>query len=124
VYLKDKGNTGYSIDRPKNFSPREALERRAQRKVAVNKFGYSNFRIIHRQPFFYRSRTCGSKQMDVYGGYEFSDSLVVDKLKALSFVDSVKWVWKGEADYPKNLGTGYSKFYPSDLPVANYYGAG
>ena len=35
VYLKDKGNTGYSIDRPEEFLSKEALERRAQRKVAV-----------------------------------------------------------------------------------------
>lgn len=122
VYLKDKGNTGYSIDRPEEFLSKEALERRAQRKVAV-----TSSDIPISESYIDSLSSTGaepvaqSKWMSTVVMNSL-DSLVVDKLKALSFVDSVKWVWKGEADYPKNLEPDTSKFYPSDLPVANYYG--
>ncbi|OCW92860.1 peptidase S8 [Macellibacteroides sp. HH-ZS] len=122
VYLKDKGNTGYSIDRPEEFLSKEALERRAQRKVAV-----TSFDIPISESYIDSLSSTGaepvaqSKWMSTVV-MNSPDSLVVDKLKALSFVDSVKWVWKGEVDYPVNIQPDTAKFYPSELPVANYYG--
>lgn len=122
VYLKDKGNTGYSIDRPEEFLSKEALERRAQRKVAVTRSDIPiSESYIDSLSSTGAEPVAQSKWLSTVV-MNSPDSLVVDKLKALSFVDSVKWVWKGEAYYSKDIEPDTAKFYPSDLPVANYYG--
>lgn len=85
VYLKDKGNTGYSIDRPEEFLSKEALERRAQRKVAV-----TSSDIPISESYIDSLSSTGaepvaqSKWMSTVV-MNSPDSLVVDKLKALSF---------------------------------------
>ena len=122
VYLKDKGDAGCSIERPEEFLSREALDRRIQRRVPVTAadFPISNAYIDSLTSTGAEAVTQSRWMSTVV--MNSSDSSVVDKLKALSMVDSVKWVWKGENLYLQSFEQDTATFYPSEFPLGNLYG--
>lgn len=122
VYLKDKGDAGYSIDHPEIFLSKDALDRRAQRKIAITpsdfpiSYAYIDSLTSTGAEPVTQSRWMSTVVMNT------SDSSVVEKLKALPMVDSVKWVWTGENVYTQCSQQDTAIFYPSELPVGDLYG--
>ena len=96
VYLKDKGDAGYSVEKASDFLSAKAIERRQKNDIAVTA---SDFPIS----YVYLDSLCAvgvtpivqSKWLSTVV-VESADSLLINDLKDLSIVDSVKWVWKGQ----------------------------
>lgn len=98
VYLKDKGDSTYSVDRPEAFLSEKALARRSKWNIAVTEDDFpisknylDSLLLIGARPMV-QSRWLSTVVV------ETKDSLVSEKIAALSMVDSVKWVWKGKKD--------------------------
>lgn len=95
IYLKDKGDIGYSTDDPSAFLTKRAIERKERQKVVIDE---SDFPLS--ADYFMQVQQTGGrvvahskwlKTMTV----QMDDSLSVSRLTALPFVDSVKYVWQG-----------------------------
>ena len=100
VYLKDKGDSGFHIDRPEEFLSHEALERRLKQGIPIVK---SDLPIA--TAYLDTLATIGACPVVQSKWFstvvvENKDSLIIDRLKDLSIVDSVKWVWKGDTKWP------------------------
>ncbi len=95
VYLSDKGISSYRIDKPEEFLSDRAIERRAKQNIAVD---VSDLPVSEEYISEVESKGCKviskSKWMKTLSVH-CADSLLIDELKAISFVDSVKFVWKG-----------------------------
>lgn len=103
VYLSDKGETGYSLDDPSRFLSRQALERKERQKVAVDEADLPISR-----DYFTLVEQSGGKVVAHSKWFstlvvEVKDSLSITQVEALSFVDSVKYVWQG-VDLPYSEG--------------------
>ena len=103
VYLKDKGDSGYTLDNPEEYLSKESVERRNRQGISVSE---SDLPIA--QAYLDTLSANGGKP--VLESKWFStvvvsspDSLVAERLSRLPIVDSVKWVWKGdeEIDIPR-----------------------
>lgn len=98
VYLKDKGRGGYCIEQPEKFLSEEALQRRRQRGIAITESDLPiDNRYIEALEQTGGRKVVQSRWMSTVV-IALTDSLQVDRLKALPMVDSVKWVWKGERE--------------------------
>lgn len=96
VYLKDKGVSGFSIEKPEDFLSERAVDRRIKRGVAITE------RDLPIAKTYLDSLTALGATPVVQSRWlstvvvESKDSLIVGDISALSIVDSVKWVWKGK----------------------------
>lgn len=96
VYLKDKGASEFSVDRPEEFLSEKAIARRLKRNIAVTEVDLPVSQL------YIDSLVSAGVVPVVHSRWlatvvvECMDSLAVEKVKELSIVDSVKWVWKGE----------------------------
>lgn len=96
VYLKDKGMSDFSVDKPGDYLSEKAIARRLKRNIAVTE---SDLPIA---PNYIDSLTVAGATPVVQSRWlatvvmESTDSLIAEKLTSLSIVDSVKWVWKGK----------------------------
>lgn len=95
IYLKDKGRSGFSLDKPEDFLSEKAICRRLKKNISITesdlpiaKAYMDSLATVDVEPVVH-SKWLGTVVV------ESKDSLVADKLAALSIVDSVKWVWKG-----------------------------
>lgn len=123
IYLKDKGNSDYTVEKPGTYLSREAIERRIRRGLP---FTSSDFPVS--QAYLDTFSAMGgefvvqSKWMSTVV-IASEDSLIAERLKSLPMVDSVKWVWRGK---DRNLYTGKreseSRLSPSDEPLKMAYG--
>lgn len=101
VYLKDKGDAGYKVERPEAYLSQAAIERRNKRGVPVTE---SDLPIA--PAYLDTLMTVGgvpvaqSKWLATVV-VASPDSLVADRLKELPMVDSVRWVGKRTALPPK-----------------------
>lgn len=123
VYLKDKGDSGYSLEKPEEYLSREAIERRQRQGLSVSE---SDLPIARA----YLDTLSAVGGTPVLESKWFStvvvaspDSLVVERLASLSIVDSVKWVWKGDATtgIPQEEND-TSRLILPDQPLRSYYG--
>ncbi len=123
LYLKDKGKTSFNILSPEKFLSSESVNRRMLREVPVDEKD-----IPVSQAYIDTLAAIGapcvvsSKWMKTVV-VECSDSALVEQVKALSFVDSVRCVWKGKnrlVIYPCPEDT--SHFLSMEEPVKNIYG--
>lgn len=114
VYLKDKGAVNYSVSNPEEFLSSKAIARKLVQKVTIDA---SDFPISPEYP----------KQMEELGGkvvakskwfktlvVEFPDSTMIDAVKALSYVDSVKYIWRGKEPRTKQLMRPRIRYYSCD----------
>lgn len=97
VYLKDKGNSPYSIDNPETFLSGRAIERKKKEAVGIDE---SDFPIS--RDYFTMLEKAGGKVITYSKWFstivvEVSDSIMIGNIEPLSFVDSVKYVWRGAA---------------------------
>ena len=95
VYLKDKGNIPHSPDKPETFLSRRAIERKKKEKVAIDK---SDLPIS--SDYFTLVEKAGGKVITYSKWFstlvvEVSDSVRIGNIESLSFVDSVKYIWRG-----------------------------
>ena len=126
VYLKDKGYSMYSTDRPELYLSKEAIERRIKNRIPVT---HSDLPIS--AAYLDSLKLVGGEPVVQSKWFSTvvvasSDSLIAERLNSLSIVDSVKWVWKGtldtlslsdhtdkqryvSADHPKNVPYGYAE---------------
>ena len=103
VYLRDKGETAYSLDDPTRFLSPKAIERKERQGVKVDEMD-----LPISQDYFTLVEQAGGKVV-TYSKWlntlvvELNDSLAVSRIESLSFVDSVKYVWRG-VDRPHRGG--------------------
>lgn len=123
VYLKDKGDSGYSVEKPEEYLSGKAIERRQRQGIAVSE---SDLPIA--QAYLDTLSAMGGTPVLESKWFSTvvvssSDSLVVERLLSLSIVDSVKWIWKGDekAGIPGEEKDS-SRLVIPDQPVRSYYG--
>lgn len=99
VYLKDKGETSYTLDNPTQFLTQKSIDRKQRQNVAINE---TDFPIS--QDYFNQMELAGAnvvahskwfKTMTVL----LVDSLSVNRILSLSFVDTVHYVWRGKENH-------------------------
>jgi subtilisin family serine protease len=96
VYLSDKGDHPFLVAEPEKFLSERSIERKLRQNVAIDSLdfpvskGYLDSiekeggKIVAKSKWF---NTCV---------VQFADSVSVDRIKSLPFVDSVKYVWRGQ----------------------------
>ena len=118
VYLKDKGDSGFSVDEPEAFLSKESIQRRKKSGTPVT---VSDLPIARA----YLDTLAATGGEPVVQSKWLStvvvaskDSTVADRLKGLAMVDSVKWVWKGSNDVvPAQEDDQEIRLVPSDTPL-------
>lgn len=122
VYLKDKGNGGYSTEQPEAFLSGQAIERRNKDGIAIAE---SDLPIA--TAYLDMLSTTGATPLVQSKWFatvvmESPDSTVADRLKELSIVDSVKWVWKGNRSGSIEETNPSQRLAPEDKPLPDKYG--
>lgn len=100
VHLKDKGNTSHSLEDPQTFLSSRAIERKKKEKVNIDE---SDLPIS--DDYFTLVEKAGGKVITYSKWFttlviEVNDSLMIGNIESLSFVDSVKYVWRGSKSIP------------------------
>ncbi len=95
VYLKDKGNTEFSVSEPEKFLTKQAIERK---KTQQTKIDETDFPIS--TDYFAQITDAGAKVAAFSKWFktitiQLSDSAQIDNILQLSFVDSARYVWRG-----------------------------
>ena len=123
VYLKDKGETSFKLFEPEKFLSAEAIERRMLREVFVDE---SDFPVSEH---YINELTATGAQYVVQSKWmktvvvESTDSMVVEQLLAMPFVDSVKCVWNGVGRLAiEPCPDDTSRFFSEDNPDVSKYG--
>jgi subtilisin family serine protease len=124
IYLKDKGESPFRISSPEVFLSPESVERRMLREVFVDE---TDFPIS--QVYMDELETAGvslvvqSKWMKTVV-VEAPDSVVVERLKAFPFVDSLTCVWNGvgRQEVLSCNENDTSRLASKDNPLENQYG--
>ena len=99
VYLTDKGTTNYCISQPERFLSRTAIERRSRQNVAISETDLP----ISRDYFTLLERAGG--RIVTHSNWfntiviQVPDSARIGTIVQLSFVDSVRLVWRGYDTY-------------------------
>ncbi|MDR1203110.1 MAG: S8 family serine peptidase [Tannerellaceae bacterium] len=122
VYLKDKGNSGYTVDQPESFLSNAAIDRRLKEGKFVDE---SDLPISSS----YIEIVASTGGEPVVQSRWFStivvmteDSAIVEQLQKLPIVDSVKWVWKGKRSLATEDVRDTSRLYPSEDVLKSRYG--
>jgi len=123
VYLNDKGESSFRLFEPERFLSSEAVERRMLREVFIDA---SDFPVSER---YINELTATGVHYVVQSKWmktvvvESTDSMVVDQLMAVSFVDSVTCVWNGEGRLEKEpCLRDTDRFVSMDTPDSMRYG--
>ncbi|MBF6627279.1 MAG: S8 family serine peptidase [Proteiniphilum sp.] len=99
VYLSDKGESGYSLAEPEKFLTEKAIERKKRQAVVIDAsdlpISPDYFTLVEKTGATVVTYSKWMQTLTV----QVADSLKIDQLLTLPFVDSVKYVWRG---------TGYS----------------
>jgi subtilisin family serine protease len=122
VYLKDKGNSGHTVDQPESFLSEAAIDRRLREGKWVDE---SDLPIA--SSYMKVLASAGGKP--VVQSRWFStvvvmaeDSVVIERLRELPMVDSVKWVWKGRKSPAIESVRDTFRLCPSDDALKSRYG--
>ena len=123
VYLKDKGETSFSVLSPEHFLSTEAVEKRMLHEVYIDEADFPvSDRYIGELTALGVQYVVQSKWMKTVV-VESADSSDVERLKDLPFVDSVKYVWSGEERLNTQPCSGdTSRFVSIDSPDTTIYG--
>ncbi|TAJ13861.1 serine protease [Marinilabiliaceae bacterium JC017] len=129
ITLKDKGESGFSIDRPGEFLSSKAMDRREKRKIAIDETD------LPISPEYIKEieNTGGaivvkSKWLNTVTVQYYNQSLK-DKLQQLSFVEGVELVWQQENKELKCHQKSTENSRPTSFDDSNiafdttYYGA-
>jgi len=96
IKLKNKGESGYSISNPEAFLSQRAIQRRAKQNIPVDPTDLPiSEQYIHSIKNTGFEITAKSKWMNTVSVY-CKDSLFIDQIKSLDFVEDILFVWKGD----------------------------
>ncbi|MDR1743671.1 MAG: S8 family serine peptidase [Dysgonamonadaceae bacterium] len=96
VYLKDKGSVNYSVEKPLEFLSQTAIDRKKRQCVGIDS---SDFPI---SPDYFRQMELNNAKVVAFSKWfktlaiQVNDSLQIAAIASLPFVDSVKYVWRGQ----------------------------
>jgi hypothetical protein len=104
IYLKDKGYNEFSLEDPSLYLSQKSIERKKVQKVEIDEtdFPISNdyFRLLEKAGGKVVSHSKWFKTIVI----RVNDSLKINEISSLSFVDSVQYVWKGSiVNYGKSI---------------------
>lgn len=96
VQLKDKGQTGYTIDKPEEFLSKRAIERRKRQNISIDNsdlpISSAYINVIEELGCTVVAKSKWLQTISIY----CNDSLFVEKINQLDFVDSTTFAWKGD----------------------------
>nr|WP_297165297.1 S8 family serine peptidase [uncultured Dysgonomonas sp.] len=96
VQLKDKGQTGYTIDKPEEFLSKRAIERRKRQNISIDNsdlpISSAYINVIEELGCTVVAKSKWLQTVSIY----CNDSLFVEKINQLDFVDSTTFAWKGD----------------------------
>ena len=122
--LKDKGKTPYSTDKPSEFLSQKAIDRRTKQNLKVDEtdipISTEYIKAIENTGGIVVAKSKWQKTVAVH----CADSMMVDKLKKLPFVQDALFVWKGKTKKSEVIDT--IPKYPAkqEILFGNYYGKG
>ncbi|MDH6312173.1 subtilisin family serine protease [Parabacteroides sp. PFB2-10] len=125
VYLKDKGATGHTLEKPEEFLSARAIERRLKTGKELTESDLPiSASYLHTLEQTGVALITKSKWLSTVV-VSSPDSLIAGRLREYSFVDDVKLVWKGnlapkKEDNSEEIDT--TRFSPSDTPLSDHYG--
>lgn len=94
IQLKDKGATPYTLDKPQEFLSQKSIERRYQQKIRIDScdlpISAQYLAAIESLGAKIVAKSKWVKTISIHT----DDSTIVNRLKNLSYVDSVTLVWK------------------------------
>ena len=124
VYLKDKGESSFKVIEPERFLSPEAIERRMLREVFVDE---TDFPVSE---CYIQELTATGVQFVVQSKWmktvvvESTDSMIVEQLMEIPFVDSVKCVWNGEGRMDiEPCPEDTSRYISEEIPDTAKYGS-
>jgi subtilisin family serine protease len=102
VYLKDKGTTNYSVSEPEKFLSQAAIERRQRQNVIIDE---SDLPISH--DYFTLVERAGGRVVSYSKWFktfvvQVPDSARITAIEQLPFVESVRYVWRGNHNTQQN----------------------
>ena len=97
LYLKDKGNTEYSLSEPEKFLSKQSIERKNRQNVAIDEAD-----IPISNDYFNLITLAGGEVISFSKWFQtivvqLNDSSQINEFLNLSFVDSAKYVWRGSS---------------------------
>ena len=102
VYLTDKGTADYCISQPERFLSRAAIERKKRQNVPIREsdlpISQDYFRLLERAGARVVTHSRWFKTIVV----QVPDSMRINSIAQLSFVDSVRLVWRGHDTYHRS----------------------
>lgn len=127
IYLKDKGYSEYTLDEPTHFLSQKSIERKKIQSVEIDERD-----LPISKDYFTLIEKAGSKVVSYSKWFNtivirVSDSLKINEISSLSFVDSVQYVWKGSiGNYEKTMRPRISQSitleeYPTDTVYGYCY---
>lgn len=122
VYLKDKGDSGFTVDEPEAFLSKESVQRRKKTGTPVTASdlpiasSYLDTLVSAGVEPVVQSKWLSTVVVTS------ADSTAADRLKNLTIVDSVKWVYKGHDVIPAQEEDQEIRFSPSDALLKEKYG--
>ncbi|MDO5523482.1 MAG: hypothetical protein Q4G48_05490, partial [Bacteroidia bacterium] len=95
VYLKDKGNTEFSVSEPEKFLTKQAIERKKTQQAAIDE---TDFPIS--PDYFAQIAQAGGRPVTHSKWFstitvQVKDSAGIDEILQLPFVESARYVWRG-----------------------------
>lgn len=106
LYLKDKGTSEYEVSNPEEFLSERALERRDKQQIKIDStdlpISLKYLEEIKKQGYRIVAKSKWMKTVSV----QCLDSIQIDNVRNLGFVDSVLFVWKADtAEIKKKRAT-------------------
>lgn len=95
--LKDKGKTEYSINKPEDFLSDKAIARRAKHNIEINELDLPISSDYIQQVKSVGGIVVAKSKWNKTIAVHVKDSIMVEQLQALPFVESAKVVWRGTA---------------------------
>ncbi len=96
IQLKDKGQTNYTINKPEKFLSKRAIERRKKQNISIENsdlpISSTYINTLEKLGCTVVAKSKWLKTISIY----CTDSLFIDKINKLDFVDSTTFVWKGD----------------------------
>lgn len=124
IQLKDKGETGFSLDHPEEFLSQRSIERRKNQKITITEsdlpISSDYIQTIENLGCTLVAKSKWIKTISIH----CADSSIITKIRALDFVEKADCVWIGDYTAPTLKRTQEQKITASPFSEIspNYYG--
>jgi len=124
LYLKDKGNTPFSLSEPDDFLSRKSIERRKRQCLQTDSFD------LPLDPIYLEAIAQTGATIQTFSKWmktvvvHLNDLDMLLLLEKLSFVDSLSCIWKGTLPEKKNSKDDVSFYSDFRQNTINSYGTG